>query len=291
MKAALSAQINKTDRNDARGIAQMMRVGLFRPVHVKTERSQEIRMLLTARKSLQPTMIDAENNLRGLMHNSCLKVGAITRLQFEVRVIDLIKERRHLTVTIAPLLEVRRVLREQYQRMHKAMEQLATDDGICRLLMTAPGVVPLVSLTLRAGIDEAACFSQSRPVLAHFGLAPARYQSGELDRGRDISRCGDTGKMGAGRSGWHHHAPVDQQFAVEGQGHGPGQTLRSCKGRCCRGPTFCDYPAPDADRRYGILLAGAVRLSRRTRIRTSARTKVACRDRWAGNSERRLNEQ
>src|SRR5438094_2273234 len=53
MKAALSAQINKTDRNDARGIAQMMRVGLYKPVHVKTVRSQEIRMLLTARKFVQ----------------------------------------------------------------------------------------------------------------------------------------------------------------------------------------------------------------------------------------------
>lgn len=168
----------------------MMRVGLFPPVYVKTERSQEIRILLTARKFLQPNMIDAENNLRGLVQNSCLKVGAITRLQFEVRVIDLIKERRHLTVTIAPLLEVWRVLREQYQRMPKAMEQLATDDGICRLLMTAPRVAPLVSLTLRAGIDEVACLSQSRPVLGHFGLAPARYQSGELDRGRGISKCG-----------------------------------------------------------------------------------------------------
>lgn len=112
MKAALSAQINKTDRSVARGIAQMMRVGLFRPVHVKTERSQEIRMLLTARKFLQSKIIDAENNLRGLLHNFGLKVGAVTRPQFEARVIDLIKEHPQLAMTLAPLLEVRRVLRE-----------------------------------------------------------------------------------------------------------------------------------------------------------------------------------
>ncbi|ESX41192.1 transposase [Mesorhizobium sp. C416B] len=80
MKAALSAQINKTDRNDAPGIAQMMRVGLYKPVHVKSVRSQEIRMLLTACKFVQTKILDAENNLRGLLRNFGLKVGAVTRL-------------------------------------------------------------------------------------------------------------------------------------------------------------------------------------------------------------------
>ncbi|OJH43083.1 IS110 family transposase [Paracoccus sp. SM22M-07] len=193
MKAALSAQINKTDRNDARGIAQMMRVRLFCPVHVKTERSQEIRMLLTARKFLQLKIIDAENSPRGMLRNFGLKVGAVTRLQFEARVIELIEARPHLTITIAPLLKVRRVLREQYQFLHKAIERLAADDGICRLLMTAPGLGPLVSLTFRAGIDEAARLSRSRSVPAQFGLTPASCQSGELDRGWGISMCGDSG--------------------------------------------------------------------------------------------------
>jgi transposase len=192
MKAALSAQINKTDRNDARGIAQMMRVGLYRPVHVKTERSQEIRMLLTARKFLQSKIIDAENNLRGLLRNFGLKVGAVTRAQYEARVIELLEQRPHLALSVGPLLEVRRVLREQYQRLHTAMGRLAADGGICHLLMSAPGVGPLVALTFRAGVDEALRFSRSRSVPAHFGLTPARYQSGELDWGRGISKCGDT---------------------------------------------------------------------------------------------------
>src|SRR4051812_34929381 len=125
MKAALSAQINKTDRNDARGIAQMMRVGLYKPVHVKTVRSQEIRMLLTARKFVQTKILDAENNLRGLLRNFGLKVGAVTRLQFERRIIELLEQSPHLQLVIDPLLEVRRVLREQFQRLHTAMERLA----------------------------------------------------------------------------------------------------------------------------------------------------------------------
>ena len=92
MKAALSAQINKTDRNDARGIAQMMRVGLYKPVHVKTIRSQEVRMLLAARKFVQAKIVDAENNLRGLLRNFGLKVGAVTRLKFESRIVELVEQ-------------------------------------------------------------------------------------------------------------------------------------------------------------------------------------------------------
>ncbi len=191
MKAALSAQINKTDRNDARGIAQMMRVGLFKPVYVKTQRSQEIRALLTARKFLQAKIIDTENNLRGLLRNFGLKVGHVTRIHFERRIRDLLKTTPHLTATIVPLLQVRRVLHEQYQRLHKEMERMATEDSTCRRLMTAPGVGPVVAMTFRAGVDEPARFRKSRSVPAHFGLTPARYQSGEIDRDKGISRCGD----------------------------------------------------------------------------------------------------
>ena len=121
MKAALSAQINKTDRNDARGIAQMMRVGLYRPVHVKTVRSQEIRMLLTARKFLQAKILGTENHLRGLLRNFGLKVGAVTRAQFEERIEALLRQSPHLALTITPLLAVRRVLHEQYQLLDKAI--------------------------------------------------------------------------------------------------------------------------------------------------------------------------
>jgi transposase len=83
MRAALKAQINKTDRNDARGIAQMMRVGLYRPVHVKTLRSQKLRMLLTHRKLLQSKAIAIENDLRGTLRNFGLKVGMVGKVRFE----------------------------------------------------------------------------------------------------------------------------------------------------------------------------------------------------------------
>ena len=88
---------------------------------------------------------------------------------------------------------MRRVLREQFQHLHKAMGRLAASDEICMLLMTAPGVGPMVALSFRAGVDEPARFGRSRSVPAHFGLTPSRYQSGEIDRDRGISRCGDAG--------------------------------------------------------------------------------------------------
>jgi transposase len=91
MRAVLKAQINKTDRNDARGIAQMMRVGLYRPVHVKTLRSQKLRMLLTHRKLLQSKAIAIENDLRATLRNFGLKVGMVGTAKFEVRIKGLVE--------------------------------------------------------------------------------------------------------------------------------------------------------------------------------------------------------
>jgi transposase len=92
MKAALSAQINKSDRNDARGIAQMMRVGLYRPVHVKTLASQKRRMLLTSRQLLQAKALDIENDLRGTLRNFGLKVGMVGTVKFEARIRELVAD-------------------------------------------------------------------------------------------------------------------------------------------------------------------------------------------------------
>jgi transposase len=113
MQAVLKAQINKTDRNDARGIAQMIRVGLYRPVHVKTLRSQKLRMLLTHRKLLQSKAIAIENDLRGTLRNFGLKVGMVGKVKFEARIQELLETIPDLAALVEPLLIVRRALREQ----------------------------------------------------------------------------------------------------------------------------------------------------------------------------------
>jgi transposase len=127
MQAVLKAQINKTDRNDARGIAQMMRVGLYRPVHVKTIRSQKLRMLLTHRQLLQSKAIAIENDLRSTLRNFGLKVGMVGKVRFEARIKELVENLPDLATLVEPLLIVRRVLREQMVILHRGVSAL--DDG------------------------------------------------------------------------------------------------------------------------------------------------------------------
>jgi transposase len=191
MRAVLKAQINKTDRNDARGMAQMMRVGLYRPVHVKTLRSQKLRMLLTHRKLVQSKAIALDNDLRGTLRNFGLKVGVVGTVKFEARVRELVENLPDLAELVEPLLVVRRVLREQLGILHRRLLAVVRDDDVCRRLMTIPGVGPVVALTYRATVDVPVRFRKSKSVGAVFGLTCAKYQSGEIDRTGAISRCGD----------------------------------------------------------------------------------------------------
>ena len=180
MKALLRGQqINKSDRNDARGIAQMMRVGLFKPVHVKTLVAQEQRMLLTSRK-------------RGTLRNFGLKVGTVSTRGYEARIRELVEGFPKLAAIVEPLLTVRRVMRQQFAVLHKMLLDTVRHDPICRRLMTAPGVGVVVALTYRATIDQPQRFVHSRAVGAHVGLTPKRYQSGEIDYDGRVSKCGDT---------------------------------------------------------------------------------------------------
>jgi transposase len=187
----MQAVLNKTDRNDARGIAQMMRVGVYRPVHVKTLRSQKLRMLLTHRKLLQSKAIAIENDLRGTLRNFGLKVGMIGTARFETRIQELVETIPDLVALVEPLLVVRRAVREQIVILHRRLLAVVRDDEVCRRLMTIPGVGPVVALTYRATVDVPARFRKSRSVGAVFGLTCSRHQSGEIDRSGKISRCGD----------------------------------------------------------------------------------------------------
>src|ERR1700732_586392 len=192
MKALLTAQqINKTDRNDARGIAQMMRVGLFKPVHVKTLVAQEQRMLLTSRKLLQRKLLDVESDLRGTLRNFGLKVGVVSGGRYEARVRELVEGFPRLAAIPEPLLNVRRVMRQQFAVLHKMLLDTVRGDPVCRRLMTAPGVGAGGALTYRATVDHPQRFAHSRAVGAHVGLTPKRYQSGEIDYDGGVSKCGD----------------------------------------------------------------------------------------------------
>jgi transposase len=190
-KAFLKAQVNKTDRNDARGIAQMMRVSLYRPVHVKTLESQRRRALLRARKFLQEKAIAVENDIRGLLRNFGLKVGIVGRGQFEAHVLALIAALPELEEVISVLLATRRQLREGFAKLHRKVLEIAKRDTVCMRLMTVPGVGAVTSLAFVSTIDIPARFRRSRAVGPILGLTPTLNQSGESQRVGRVSLCGD----------------------------------------------------------------------------------------------------
>ena len=160
-------------------------------MHVKTLRSQKLRMLLTHRKLLQSKAIAIDNDLRATLRNFGLKVGMVGTLKFETRIKELVGNLPDLAMLVEPLLTVRRALREQFGILHRRLLAVVRNDEVCRRLMTTPDVGPVVALTYRATVDVPARFRNSKAVGAVFGLTPSKYQSGEINRTGAISRCGD----------------------------------------------------------------------------------------------------
>jgi transposase len=181
----------KTDRNDARGIAELMRVGWFRPVHCKSIEAQEIRAMLTARKLVKSKLNDVQNSLRGILRGFGLKVGETTGPRFAARIRELVEGHPNLQMMAEALLEVHAVLRRELSNFEKRVRAIARSHTKARLLMTTPSVGAIVALTYAAAIDDPARFKSSKQAGPHFGLTPKKYQSGETDRSGRISKVGD----------------------------------------------------------------------------------------------------
>ena len=163
----------------------MMRVGLFKPVHVKTQLAQEQRMLLTSRKLLQRKLLDVECDLRGTLRNFGLKVGVVSTGKFEARIRELVTGFPRLALIVEPLLAVRLVMRQQFAVLHKMLLDTVRHDPVCRRLMTAPGVGVVVALTYRATVDQPQRFVHSRAVGAHVGLP-----RGDISQARSTMMAG-----------------------------------------------------------------------------------------------------
>jgi transposase len=191
VKAALSAMVVKTDRKDARGIAQLLRMGWFRPVHCKSLPAQETRALLAGRKLLQGKLLDLEFSIRGILRGFGLKVGPVSKGRFVARIRELTSGQPMLERVVEPMLRAREALSKEFHTLHRAMLDLVRNDSLCRRLMTVPGVGAVVAITFTTAIDHPARFRRSRAVGAHFGLIPKKYQSGETDVTGGISKVGD----------------------------------------------------------------------------------------------------
>ena len=191
VRAALSAMVVKTDRKDARGMAQLLRTGWFRPVHVKTMDAREQRALLSARATLVARLTDIENSTRGLLRGFGLRIPRVLRGRWEAAVRDCIAGHPTLLAIFEPLLAARAALQAQLTVLDRRTRDAARADPVCRRLMTVPGVGAIVAMTFRAAVDRPERFRSSRQVGACFGLTPRKYQSGETDRDGAISRAGD----------------------------------------------------------------------------------------------------
>ncbi len=190
--AAMKAQQVKTDRNDARGIAHIMRTGWFREVHVKSHQSQKLRVLLSNRRCLLDKRLDIDSQIRGTLKVFGHKTGKVTPATYEHRIRELVAGDEELQAYIFPMLEVRRHLMLQCNTLEKMVLDCVKKDQICKLFMTIPGVGSLTALAFKTFVDRPERFRHSKAVGAAVGLTPRKYASGEVDYDGHITKCGDT---------------------------------------------------------------------------------------------------
>jgi transposase len=190
-KAALSLKVNKTDANDALGLAQIMRVGWYREVAVKGHDCQAVHALLVARAQIVSQTTTLKNCVRGILKTFGHVLPKKLRATYIASVGELIEGDRTLQPILTPMLKTLAATMEQLQVYDRAVHRFARDNDTARHLMTAPGVGTVVVLAYMTGVEAPARFSRSSAVGAYFGMTPRRYQSGEVDQAGRVSKCGD----------------------------------------------------------------------------------------------------
>lgn len=190
-KAVLDCRPNKTDANDAEGLAHLARMGWYRRVAVKAVETRISRALLLASKQLVKQRRDLENLIRGVLRGFGLAVGTVSHGKFEERVWELASREPDLEPALEPLLAARRAVVEGIKALKKRIARIAKACPVCSLLMTAPGIGPMSSLAYVTAIDDPTRFRRSGTVGAYLGLTPRRKQSGEIARSGRISKFGD----------------------------------------------------------------------------------------------------
>ena len=188
--ATLAAMRNKTDRNDARGLAQILRTGWYRTVHVKSLESHQVRALLASRKATLAKCVDLENELRGLLKIFGVRLAPRVAHGSSMRRCAAGRIRAAAGARAGAAAGCAHGALQDYLKLDNAVKAWC-GTTLCQRLMTVPGVGPVTSLTFKAGVDDVNRFRSSRTVAAHFGLTPRRYQSGETDNPGRISKAGD----------------------------------------------------------------------------------------------------
>lgn len=189
--AALKLQANKTDRNDARGLAQLVRSGWYEPVPMKSMATHRVRAVLVARQQIVGMCTALINKIRGLSKTFGVIVAPGKGASFDRAVRAGLPDDPVVRNLLESLLGTLAALRDQRRVFDRQLARFARENETCRRLTGAPGVGPLTAIAFAATIEDPSRFGRASDVGAYLGLTPKRYQSGEVDIGGRISKCGD----------------------------------------------------------------------------------------------------
>lgn len=192
VRAAMSAQRNKTDATDALALAHIVRTGWFRQAHIKTESCYRLRVLLTQRRNLKRKMLDLENTIRHSLKAFGIRIKGTGRTGFDAAVREAVADDALTSELMDAMLAARAMLWKQYRRLHDLVVKFVARHELCRRFMAIPGVGPVTALSFVTAIDDPSRFRRSRDVAAYFGLTSRRWQSGtSIDVQGRISKAGD----------------------------------------------------------------------------------------------------
>ena len=191
MAAILSVTINKTDKNDARGIADAMRCNHYKETRIRDDNDESISILLQSRATLINTRTTLKNTLRGYLKSYGIRLGTVSHKDFSSRIRSYFSKFLEDAIKgIESLLRSYDALSEEIAKMDKSLEKICKADEDVQRLMTAPGVGKIVALTFKADIGDPNRFKKSESVGAYYGMTPRQYSSGETIKMGGISRCG-----------------------------------------------------------------------------------------------------
>jgi len=193
LKPFLDIKINKTDKNDARGIAEILRLNLYSVIPYKPQEAIDKSVLLAARRTLINQRTALKNTVRGLIKNNGLKIGAVSPKKFSETVKKIINSSSELFIfSIVSLLNAFDAIVEEISKIDKKVLETANKDSNVKKLKTVPGVGDITALSFITEIYNPSRFKTSKAVGAYFGMTPTQYQSGEIKKQGRISRCGSS---------------------------------------------------------------------------------------------------
>ena len=191
MSAILSIRVNKTDKNDARGIADALRTGMFTRVHERPLESINRGAVLSMRRFLVNQRTDIKNHVRGILKTYGIRLGAVGPKRFNGTVKNRIQNLDNLVrQTLEEMLEIFDIVDQKIDRLDNELLKIAHQDKEVQLLMSAQGVGPITALSYKTEIFDPSRFSNSRAVGAYLGMTPTQYSSGEMKKQGRVSKCG-----------------------------------------------------------------------------------------------------